>query len=288
MSVQPGALVGLRSRARIAPFRLHRPSTIEGALDVMAGADPEAAYMAGGIDLIGAMKAGFTPGDVIHIAHIEALRRIDENERTIRIGACATHRDIGESKLIQSRAPALAKCWRQIANPRVRCKGTVGGNIMARQAGYDATLMLMAANAEATVIAADRRRMCSAISDAPSLRGLLTSIAVPDGAALRLRADRSLHPALVVVLGFREDHGAVTRLHVAVGGAYMGPYAAPLGVPEAITPAALSAQSRALAHAFVSRLPAPATDWRASGAYRARMVGVLLERLLRQEGDTSC
>jgi carbon-monoxide dehydrogenase medium subunit len=225
---------------------------------------------------------------VIHIARVEALRRIDEHDGTLRIGACATHRDIGESELIRARAPAVARCWRQLANPRVRCKGTVGGNVMARQSGYDATLMLMAADAKASVVASEGHCVDSSIAEAAMLQGLLTSIHVPEPDALQLRVDRSLYPALVVVVGFRQSKDVVTRLHAAVGGAQGQAYSAPLDVQEPVTRADLAAKAQVLARAFVSRLPAPGDDWRASGGYRTRMAAVLLQRLLAQEGRASC
>jgi CO/xanthine dehydrogenase FAD-binding subunit len=159
---------------------------------------------------------------------------------------------------------------------------------MARQAGYDATLMLMAADAKATVATSDGHYAHCSIIEAATMRGLLTSIHVPDAGALWLRVDRSLYPALVVVLGLRRRKGVVTRMHAAVGGVGGDAYAAPLDAREPVTRADLAANAQVLARAFVSRLPALADDWRASGAYRTRMAAVLLGRLLAHEGGAPC
>ena len=54
--------------------------------------------------------------------------------------------------------PDLATLWREIANPRVRHTGTVGGNIMSRQPHYDAMPALMALGATATIADPGDRR----------------------------------------------------------------------------------------------------------------------------------
>jgi CO/xanthine dehydrogenase FAD-binding subunit len=43
--------------------------------------------------------------------------------------------------------PALAQTWPDVANIRVRCKGTLGGNIMAADPAHDFKLAALAADA---------------------------------------------------------------------------------------------------------------------------------------------
>ena len=61
----------------------------------------------------------------------------------LRIGALATHREVGRSGAVRVHAPALAATASRIANPRVRAMGTVGGNLCFAEPHSDlATLLL--------------------------------------------------------------------------------------------------------------------------------------------------
>jgi carbon-monoxide dehydrogenase medium subunit len=273
-------LVGQRSRSRIAPFRLHRPATIEDAVAAMAAAPAGAAYMAGGIDVINRMKSGFAPADVVHLGRIAELAGIDGSGESLHIGACATHRAVAESEIVRARAPALARCWRSIAHPRVRCKGTAGGNFMARESAYDVTLMLLAASAVLTFAGADSKTIRLPIADAGAQDALLTSIEVLQPHQLALSVDCSLQPALKLVLGSRRIDGRLHDVRIAIGGAYARAFVLPIDLSA--FGGGIAGQAAAIAHAVVTRLPRPLDDWRASAAYRQRMIGVLLRRLLEK------
>ena len=281
-------LVGQRSRSRIAPFRLHRPSSVDEAVDAMASAPTGAAYMAGGIDLINRMKAGFTPGEVIHVARIAELARISEKDGSVCLGSCATHREVSEHEILRTRAPELARCWRELGNPRVRSKGTVGGNVMAREPGYDAALMLMAADATLTFATSHGPQADVPIAQASAAEDLLTTIENPAARSLHLRVDRSLHPVLTLAVGVRERGAYIERAQVAIGGAYEVPAVFPLGLSEPISRADLANRAGAIALEFAQRLAPPLNDWRGSSSYRLRMIGVVLGRLLREEGMRPC
>ena len=255
----------------------------------MASVQPGAAYMAGGIDFVNRMKAGFSPGDVIHLGRIAELTSIGVSESGLHLGACATHQQVGEHTLVRSRAPALAHCWRDLGNPRVRCKGTIGGNVMAREPQYDATLMLMAAGATLTVVAHGSTTVGVPLSEAATVvDGLVTSIAIREAQRLKLSIDRSLRPALCLVMGFVQEGAYIDRVRIAIGGAYAQPYVRALDLADPISRTELKACSSDLARAFAQRVPRPLDDWQASSAYRSRMIGVLLQRLLLQEGCAAC
>ncbi len=65
--------------------------------------------------------------DISSLTH--ALRYIREEQDHIRIGALATHTDIGESPIIAKHIPFLQDACNTVGSPQIRNKGTLGGCI---------------------------------------------------------------------------------------------------------------------------------------------------------------
>lgn len=280
--------VGQRTRSRIAPFRLHRPDCVDDAIEAMTGVPPGAAYMAGGIDLINAMKAGSSPGDVVHLGRVSELASIVPSADGVRIGACATHQAIACNPLIKARIPNLAALWNVLGNPRIRCKGTLGGNIMSRDPAYDATAVLMALGATLTFALPARTRRQVPAADLAIVDGLLVAADVPAQQRVRLLTDRSLRPIVSLAVGLHFTDGQITAVLVAVACAFPEPRVWPLAFARNLAPAELSTQAARLADAFTHDMPQPMDDWRASGEYRRRMTRILLRRLLSRAGECLC
>ena len=105
-----------------------------------AAAGPGAVYMAGGIDVVNRMKSGFPVTDLIHLGRVAGLDGIEEFDDGLRLGALVTHDRMATSPLVLARLPALAQTWPDVANIRIRCKATIGGNIIAGDPAYDFAL----------------------------------------------------------------------------------------------------------------------------------------------------
>ena len=116
----------------------------------------------------------------------------------------------------------MAQTWPDVANIRIRCKGTIGGNIMARDPAYDFALAALAANARLHFLAADgAMRIVPTAQPGGDLQdGLLTAITLPSGCTLHLVFDRSLRPIVSLALGLDVVDGRVTGGRVAIGCAY--------------------------------------------------------------------
>jgi aerobic carbon-monoxide dehydrogenase medium subunit len=271
--------VGLRSRKRIHPFDLLRPVSPEEATGmVLPGA--RSAFMAGGLDLIDRMKSGESFQRVILLDGIATMKTIRREGSRIVIGALTAHADIAHNGLLGEAAPDLAALWRTIANPRVRHTGTIGGNLMAGQPHYDAAPALLALGAEAALRTAAGVRTVGIGELAGHPGALLDSISIAETPALRLLADRSLHPLLSVYLGARVNRGELIAARVAIGCAYERPVAVdlPLG-GDAVS--GLTTRADEAVRAVATALPANMIDdGLASAAYRRRMCDVLIRRLL--------
>jgi len=270
-----------RSRKLIAEFRLHRPRSATEAVALKAEAGAGAVFMAGGIDVVNRMKYGVRVTDVIHLGRVDDLDRIEEREGGLRLGALVTHDRLATSPQVGARLPSLAQIWPDVANIRIRCKGTIGGNIMAGDPSYDFALAAVAADAQLHFLSLDGGPvMFAAVDGIANQVGLLTAIEFPLGSTLRLLFDRSLRPIVTLALGLNFVDGHITGGRAAIGCAYPVVVAAKLPFDEPLPPVKLACGAAPLAQAVAAELPEPLGDGHGSSGYRQRMIELLLRRNL--------
>lgn len=266
-----------RSRKLIPPFRLVRPRSAAEAAALQGEAPGRIAFMAGGIDLVNRLKFGGTVDTVVHLGAVPGLGEIVETADGIAIGACVTHQQLQESAVIRTRLPALAQTWDGVANIRIRLKGTVGGNLMARDPLYDFPLAVMAAGARLRFVDPDgapRHAGAEVLAGRATIPGLLTAITLPPADRLRLVFDRSLRPVVSLAVGLDVTDGRAIGGRLAIGGAFATPVVATLPAGDAASAARQAAAA----------LPEPLSDGVASGSYRRRMIEVLARRALEVLG----
>jgi 4-hydroxybenzoyl-CoA reductase subunit beta len=110
-------------------FRLHRPRSIGDAICLRA-ANPEARFLAGGTDLMAAMRRGLVDAsDLIDLSGVAALAGIEAGDHGLRIGATTTLADLARSTAVLERFPVLAQAALCVAGPTHRLAATVGGNL---------------------------------------------------------------------------------------------------------------------------------------------------------------
>jgi carbon-monoxide dehydrogenase medium subunit len=276
------ALAVHRSRKLIPEFRLHRPRNAAEAVLMRAACGAGAVFMAGGIDIVNRMKFGIPVTDVIHLGGVAGLDRIEAASGELRLGALVTHDRLANSPEIRSLLPALAQTWPGVVNIRVRCKGTIGGNIMAADPAYDFALAALAANARLVFLDPDGSEFVVAAAELGGVRSdrLLAMIVLPTGLTLRLSFDRSLRPIVSLALGLDLADGRIAGGRVAIGCAYATPVAAQLPIGEALAAGELASRAVAIAEEVAAGLPEPLGDHQAGANYRRRMVEVLLRRSL--------
>jgi carbon-monoxide dehydrogenase medium subunit len=270
-----------RSRKLIREFRLHRPRSAMEAVALKAAAGAGAVFMAGGIDVVNRMKFGASVTEVIHLGRLACLDRIEEREGELHLGALVTHDRLATAPQVAARVPSLTQTWPDVANIRIRCKGTIGGNIMAGDPTYDFALAAMAAEAQLHFLALDgSTTVIAALDGVAEQVGLLTAIVLPTGTKVRLLFDRSLRPIVTLALGLDFVDGRITRGRAAVGCAYPVLVAAKLPLDGPLLPADLARHAAPLAQVVAAELPDPLADHHGSSGYRRRMIEVLLRRNL--------
>jgi len=129
-------------------FEYHAPKTLPDALGLLKAFGDEAKLLAGGHSLLPMMKLRFAqPGHLIDLGRIPELKGIREEGGAIRIGAMTTENELIWSKLLQQKCPLLVEGARQISDPQVRYKGTIGGDISHGDPGNDHPALMLALGA---------------------------------------------------------------------------------------------------------------------------------------------
>lgn len=113
-------------------FDYVRPATVREA--VMAAAQPGAAYLAAGTNLLDLMKGGvMKPERLVDISHLAGLDRIEDlPDGGVRIGALVRNADLAHDRNFARRFPAVAEALLSGASAQLRNAATVGGNLMQR------------------------------------------------------------------------------------------------------------------------------------------------------------
>jgi carbon-monoxide dehydrogenase medium subunit len=134
-------------------FDYHCPKTLGEAVSLLTQYGDSAKVMSGGQSLLPLLKIRLaSPEHVIDIGKIPGLDYLREEQGTLRIGGCTRESALEESDLIRTRYPILYDTTRVIADPLVRNRATVGGNLAHGDPANDhpATMIALRAQVVAT------------------------------------------------------------------------------------------------------------------------------------------
>jgi aerobic carbon-monoxide dehydrogenase medium subunit len=130
------------------PFEYHVPRSLPEALSLLSEHGDTAKLLAGGHSLLPMMKLRFAePGHLIDLGKLPELKGIREIGNEIRIGAMTTENELIWSTLLQEKCPLLVEGARQISDPQVRYRGTIGGDISHGDPGNDHPTLMIALDA---------------------------------------------------------------------------------------------------------------------------------------------
>lgn len=279
-------------------FDYHAPTSVPEALALLGRLGPDAKLLAGGHSLLPMMKLRFAqPAHLIDLNRIDALRGIREEGGTVVIGAMTVENDVIASPVLQARVPLLSEAARQIADPQVRNRGTIGGDIAHGDPANDHPALSLAVDASFVLEGPQGRREVKAddfylgpYMTALAEDEILTEIRVPafaprTGSAYaklkRKTGDWATAGAAVVL---RLDGGRVAAVRVALTNV------APTAVRVPDAEAVLLGQT--LSDALVAQAAAgvmaacdPADDLRGDRDYKTAMAGEMFRRALRQAAE---
>jgi carbon-monoxide dehydrogenase medium subunit len=131
------------------PFAYHRPDTREGVDRLLAELGDEAKILAGGQSLIPAMRFRLAaPETLVDISRIRDLAYVEERGDHLAIGAMTREHALEASPVIAASYPLLLDTAKVIADPLVRNKATVGGNLAHADPANDHPATMLAYGAQ--------------------------------------------------------------------------------------------------------------------------------------------
>jgi len=277
------------------PFDYHRPETVAEAVKLLAALGDDARALAGGHSLLPMMKLRLaTPAHLIDLHGVPDLKGIRRDGDRILIGAMTTQHELLASDEIATSLPILHEAALLIADPQVRYRGTLGGNVANGDPGNDMPALMLTLGASYTLEGPGGRREVPAIDfyqgayfTALEPGELLTGIAIPLPPAghgyayekLKRKVGDYATAAAAVVLtmsGGKVDHCAIslTNLHETP---LLATDAANAVIGTSLDAAALQAASNA-AQAIME----PAADARGPVEYRKHVGGIMVTRALQR------
>ena len=273
-------------------FEYAAPATIQEALDLLSQ-NPEAKVLAGGHSLLPTMKLRLaSPAMLVDIGKIPELKGIRANG-SVTIGAYTTYHELETSQELAQRVPMLVECAKNIGDPQVRNRGTIGGALAHSDPAADMTAVVLALGADIKAVGPNGERTIAVdnffvdmLQSALEEGELLTEITVPQmSGKVGMAYEKFKHPASgyaivgVAALVQLDDSGTISACRIAVTGA--GPKAQ----------RATAAENLLLSHQATSDEIAAAAaqassgldfigDISASEEYRAHLTQVLAKRAL--------
>ena len=132
-----------------APFDYHRPGTLQEAIGLLSRYGAEAKVLAGGMSLLPTLKLRLGSfGHLVDIGRIPGLEYIREEGGILCIGAGTRQCVLEQSEIIQSKYGVLADALPLIADPLVRNRGTLGGNLANGDPANDEPAIAIALGAQ--------------------------------------------------------------------------------------------------------------------------------------------
>jgi aerobic carbon-monoxide dehydrogenase medium subunit len=279
---------------KLPAFDYACPATVAEAVALLAAHGGEAKPIAGGQSLVPMLAFRLAaPTLLVDLRKLDELRDITIGDRGVTLGAMVRWRDVLEHPRLRQAHPLLAAAVEHIAHYQIRNRGTVGGSLAHADPAAELPCIAVTCEAEIVAFGAKGRRVIAA---AEFFRGALLTALQPDEIITeirfpawpqarrfgfrqfaRRRGDFALAAAAVC---FDAVEQKFRNVRIGAIGAADRPMrlAAAERVLEAhdMTEAGIGAGAAAAAGAVD-----PADDIHASGAYRKTLIGVMVERALR-------
>jgi carbon-monoxide dehydrogenase medium subunit len=276
-------------------FDYHAPATVDDAVALLDRLRGEGKVLAGGHSLVPAMRFRLAqPVALIDINRIAGLAYVREEGGALRIGALTREADLEHSALVQQKYGLLADASRVIADPLVRNRGTVGGNLAHADPANDHPAVMLAYGATLVARGPNGTReipvdqffvglFASALAGNELLLEVRVPLPAPDQGGAYEKLERKIgdYATAAVAVNITLD-GNVCRA-VRIGLTNVNPVPMRARQAEAaltgktVDEAALEAAGRAAAAECD-----PSPDLRGSAEYKRDVVRVLFKRAARR------
>ena len=138
---------------RPQPLEIFQPTSLGEASALLKEKGPGGHFLAGGTDLVIAIKEkGLAPEYIVDLKRIPNLSIIrEEDDGAIAIGALTTMREIETSPIIRGRYPFLAQSAAEVGSIQIQNRATIGGNMANATPSADVAPSLLVLDAKAKI-----------------------------------------------------------------------------------------------------------------------------------------
>lgn len=276
----------------------HAPATLDEALGLLADLGPRAGVVAGGTDLVVAARGGRRPlpEAIVAIDRLPGLAGIDETpDGGLHLGALVSHADLEGSALVRRGWSALSDASALVGSPATRHVGTLGGNLCNASPAMEtgSPLLVYDASVDLQSVAGSRSLPLASFLTGPGRTALapgelLVGVTIPrqpagrvGSAYLRLEYRAAMEIAVVgaAALVALDADGRCTEARIAIT-AVAPTVIRATAAERALRGHAPTAEIIAATAAAAGEAAQPIDDVRATAAYRAAMVPVIVRRTL--------
>ncbi|MGD0024937.1 MAG: xanthine dehydrogenase family protein subunit M [Xanthobacteraceae bacterium] len=280
---------------KLPPFEYACPTTISEAVALLDSHDGEAKPLAGGQSLVPMLAFRVaSPSLLVDLRKLSELRQIEILPDGVTLGAMVRWCEILDDARLRTAHPLLVAAVAHVAHYQIRNRGTVGGSMAHADPAAEMPGIAVTCEAQIAVIGKAGARVIAA---GDFFRGPLTTALDPDEIITEIRlpawparrrfgfqefSRRRGDFALAAAALFYDEDGEKKARNVHVGAIGVGDRPLRLPSVEAVVNGqkvddAVIAKAEAAASAAVD----PPDDIHASGAYRRALVGVMVERALK-------
>jgi carbon-monoxide dehydrogenase medium subunit len=279
-----------------AAFDYHRPGTLDEAVKLLASYGDEGKVLSGGMSLLPMLKLRLASYEhLVDIGRIPGLEYIKEEGGFLKIGARTRQATLQRSDLIQAKYPILADAIALIADPLVRNRGTIGGNVANGDPGNDQPAIMLALGATLVARGPKGERSIAAnqfykglYETALAWNEILTEIRIPvspaksGGAYSKLKrktGDFAVAAAAVQVT--LNAKGAIERAGIGLTNAALTPVEA-ADAAKFLVGKMPDEKTIAEAAKMAGAKSAPSADRKGTAEYKKEMARVMVTRALRK------
>jgi len=276
-------------------FSYHRPTSVADAIKLLVDFGDEARPLAGGHSLVPMMKLRLaTPGHLVDLHGIAGLKGVRRDGNQVVIGAMTTQHELLGSEEIAKSLPILQEAAALIADPQVRYRGTIGGNVANGDPGNDMPALMLTLSASYRLEGPGGARDVAASEfyqgayfTALEPGEILTSVSIPVPAAghgyayekLKRKVGDYATAAAAVVLTV--SGGKVASCAIGLTNLHETPLLA-TDAAKAVTGTSLDAASLKKAATAAEVIMSPASDARGPVEYRKHVGGIMVVRALQR------
>jgi carbon-monoxide dehydrogenase medium subunit len=278
-----------------ATFDYKAPASLSEALTLL-GQNSDAKALAGGQSLLPLMKLRLaSPTALIDLRNVPEMKGIRGDGGGVILGAMTSYFQAVDAPLVQQKTPLIVQALRQVGDPQVRARGTIGGSLAHADPAGDLPAVALALNGRMHIVGPKGEREVAARD---FFVDMLTTALEPDELLTWARFEatdtprtgtayvKHRHPASgyavvgVAAVVMLDEAGNCVEARVGVTGAG-GHAARATGVEQALSGkpfAATAAEASAHAADGLDLL----SDTYASAEYRGHLTRVLTLRALNE------